>query len=159
MGPKGDRKPQRQAGQQELERGCHQRSVPRFRVRRKRRAMAAGTALLEATMSLVVLSVLGLSLLKLAPEAREALTARAMSTSHARHIAKCPAEVQGAVCMGCGSCTAECPAKAITLRHYADAKILAAVDSLLEYPAEEKKAVEAAYPEQVGVAPPRWHNG
>ena len=28
------------------------------------------------------------------------------------------AEVQGAVCMGCGSCTAECPAKAITLRHY-----------------------------------------
>ena len=33
--------------------------------------------------------------------------------------------------MGCGSCTAECPAKAITLRHYVDAQILAAVDGLL----------------------------
>ena len=38
------------------------------------------------------------------------------------------AEVQGAVCMGCGSCTAECPAKAITLRHYVDAQILAGGD-------------------------------
>ena len=42
------------------------------------------------------------------------------------------AEVQGAVCMGCGSCSAECPAKAITLRHFVDAQILAAVNSLLE---------------------------
>jgi len=66
------------------------------------------------------------------------------------------AEVQGAVCMGCGSCTAECPAKAITLRHYVDAQILGAVDSLLA-PARETKQVEPAYPEQVGVAPPRWH--
>jgi len=38
-----------------------------------------------------------LSLLKLAPEARAALTARAFSASHARHIARCPAEVQPAV--------------------------------------------------------------
>jgi hypothetical protein len=44
---------------------CHRRSVPRFGVRRKRRT-AAGTVLLEVTMSLVVLTVLGLSLLKLA---------------------------------------------------------------------------------------------
>jgi len=66
------------------------------------------------------------------------------------------AEVQAAVCMGCGSCTAECPAKAITLRHYLDAQILAAVDGLLAREAEEK-TVQAAYPEQVGVAPPRWH--
>jgi heterodisulfide reductase subunit A-like polyferredoxin len=65
------------------------------------------------------------------------------------------AEVQGAVCMGCGSCTAECPAKAITLRHYVDAQILGAVDSLLA-PEREAKEVEPAYPEQVGVAPPRW---
>jgi hypothetical protein len=43
----------------------HRRSVPRFTVGRKRRA-AAGTVLLELTMSLVVLTVLGLSLLKLA---------------------------------------------------------------------------------------------
>ena len=41
------------------------------------------------------------------------------------------AEVQGATCMGCGSCTAECPAKAITLRHFVDDQILAAVNSLL----------------------------
>ena len=66
------------------------------------------------------------------------------------------AEVQGAACMGCGSCTAECPAKAITLRHYVDAQILAAVDGLLG--AESRAdAAEPLYPEQVGVAPPRWH--
>jgi heterodisulfide reductase subunit A-like polyferredoxin len=41
------------------------------------------------------------------------------------------AEVQGSVCMGCGSCTAECPAKAITLRHYLDSQVLAAVNGLL----------------------------
>ena len=41
------------------------------------------------------------------------------------------AEIQGAVCMGCGSCTAECPAKAIQLRHYLDTQILRALDSLI----------------------------
>jgi heterodisulfide reductase subunit A-like polyferredoxin len=66
------------------------------------------------------------------------------------------AEVQGVVCMGCGSCTAECPARAITLRHYADAQILGAIDGLLgsDYYAAP---LELAYPEQVGVAVPRWH--
>ena len=68
------------------------------------------------------------------------------------------AEVQGAVCMGCGSCTAECPAKAITLRHYVDAQILGAVDSLLA-PEWKTRKIELAYPEQVGVALPRWHKG
>ena len=66
------------------------------------------------------------------------------------------AEVQGATCMGCGSCTAECPAKAITLRHYVDAQVLAAVSGLLGAPVEEA-APEPVYPEQVGVAPPRYH--
>jgi heterodisulfide reductase subunit A-like polyferredoxin len=65
------------------------------------------------------------------------------------------AEVQGAVCMGCGSCTAECPAKAITLRHYVDAQILAAMDSLLG-PGSDKHELELAYPQEVGVASPRW---
>ncbi len=66
------------------------------------------------------------------------------------------AEVQGAVCMGCGSCSAECPAKAITLRHFMDAQILAAVNSLLQV--EIKKPLhEPVYPEEVGVAPPRWN--
>ena len=64
------------------------------------------------------------------------------------------AEVQGTTCMGCGSCTAECPAKAITLRHYIDAQIMAAVDGLLG--ADERPTLVPLYPEQVGVAPPRW---
>ena len=66
------------------------------------------------------------------------------------------AEVQGAVCMGCGSCAAECPAKAITLRHYVDAQILGAMDNLLA-PELEQTEIELTYPQQVGVAPPRWH--
>jgi heterodisulfide reductase subunit A len=66
------------------------------------------------------------------------------------------AEVQGAVCMGCGSCTAECPAMAITLRHYVDQQVLAAIDGLMgAEPAAT--AWELRYPEQVGVATPRWH--
>jgi len=67
------------------------------------------------------------------------------------------AEVQGAVCMGCGSCTAECPAKAITLRHYVDTQVLASVEGLL---GQACLAVtpEPFYPEQVGVAQPRWRN-
>jgi heterodisulfide reductase subunit A2 len=65
------------------------------------------------------------------------------------------AEVEGATCMGCGSCTAECPAKAITLRHFVDSQILAAVGGLL---CSECQATtpELTYPAQAGVAPPRW---
>ena len=66
------------------------------------------------------------------------------------------AEVQGAVCMGCGSCSAECPAKAITLRHFMDSQIMAEVNSLLE--AEVEQPRQPVYPEEVGVAPPRWSN-
>ena len=65
------------------------------------------------------------------------------------------AEVQGATCMGCGSCTSECPGKAISLRHFTDSQILAAVGALVGA-AEDALAV-SSYPEQVGVAPPRWH--
>jgi heterodisulfide reductase subunit A len=64
------------------------------------------------------------------------------------------AEIQAAVCMGCGSCTAECPARAIDLRNFVDAQILGAVNSLLAYEEGEKSA--PTYLEQVGVAPPRW---
>jgi heterodisulfide reductase subunit A len=66
------------------------------------------------------------------------------------------AEIQGTTCMGCGSCTAECPAVAITLRHYVDHQILAAIGGLLG----TERAVtpwDPLYPEQVGVATPRWH--
>jgi heterodisulfide reductase subunit A len=66
------------------------------------------------------------------------------------------AEVQGSVCMGCGSCTAECPAKAISLRHYLDAQVLGAVDGLLGTGLGSSTLLPI-YPEQVGVAPPRWH--
>jgi heterodisulfide reductase subunit A-like polyferredoxin len=66
------------------------------------------------------------------------------------------AEIQSVVCMGCGSCAAECPAHAITLRHYLDDQIFAAVDGLLQRTSREKPE-SAVYPERVGVAPPRWH--
>lgn len=67
------------------------------------------------------------------------------------------AEVQGVVCMGCGSCASECPAQAITLRHYVDYQVLAAVNSLLL--AEAEQPAKLPYPERVGVAPPKWHKG
>jgi heterodisulfide reductase subunit A len=68
------------------------------------------------------------------------------------------AEIQGSVCMGCGSCTSECPARAITLRHFTDSQILAAVNGLLA-PEFAEALLLPMYPEQVGVAPPRWHVG
>jgi heterodisulfide reductase subunit A len=66
------------------------------------------------------------------------------------------AEIQSVACMGCGSCAAECPAHAITLRHYMDDQILAAVDGLLQTTSREEPA-SGIYPERVGVARPRWH--
>jgi heterodisulfide reductase subunit A2 len=65
------------------------------------------------------------------------------------------AEVQAAVCMGCGSCTASCPAKAISLHHYLDAQILGAINSLLKSAFEEKRP-DYKFLETVGVAQPRW---
>jgi ferredoxin len=66
------------------------------------------------------------------------------------------AEVQGTTCMGCGSCTAECPAVAITLRHYMDSQILGALDGLMFLERAIAPRIPL-YPEQVGVAAPRWH--
>jgi heterodisulfide reductase subunit A len=68
------------------------------------------------------------------------------------------AEIQTAVCMGCGSCTSECPAKAIRLHHYVDQQILAAVDGLL-VPESDEEQIDDEYPMMVGVATPRWHSG
>ncbi len=42
------------------------------------------------------------------------------------------AEIQAALCHGCGSCAAACPARAIQLMHYTDAQVLAKVDALFE---------------------------
>jgi ferredoxin len=60
--------------------------------------------------------------------------------------------------MGCGSCTAECPAKAIQLRHYLDNQILRTLDSLIAG-TSTREPMEGEYPEHVGVALPRWHKG
>lgn len=68
------------------------------------------------------------------------------------------AEIQAAVCMGCGSCTAECPAKAIELRHYLDNQILRALDHLLAGHSTVE-TVEGDYLECVGIAQPRFHKG
>jgi heterodisulfide reductase subunit A-like polyferredoxin len=40
------------------------------------------------------------------------------------------AYIETAVCQGCGSCVAECPAQAIELMHYTDAQLTAKVDAL-----------------------------
>ena len=41
------------------------------------------------------------------------------------------AEIQGAKCMGCGSCVASCPARAIALHHQENKQVLAMLDELL----------------------------
>jgi heterodisulfide reductase subunit A-like polyferredoxin len=40
-----------------------------------------------------------------------------------------------AACQGCGTCAAECPAKAIQLMHYTDAQVWAEERALLQEPA------------------------
>ena len=42
------------------------------------------------------------------------------------------AEIAAAACQGCGSCAAECPAKAIQLQHYRDEQIVAKEEALFE---------------------------
>jgi heterodisulfide reductase subunit A len=48
------------------------------------------------------------------------------------------AEVTRVMCHGCGTCVAECPADAITQRHFTDAQILAQIRSALETNPEDK---------------------
>jgi len=42
------------------------------------------------------------------------------------------ADINPAMCQGCGICAGECPAKAIQLLHYTDAQVLSKVDALFE---------------------------
>ncbi len=51
---------------------------------------------------------------------------------------KKPAEVITAMCHGCGTCVAECPADAITQMHFTDAQIMAQIRAALEEKPEEK---------------------
>jgi len=48
------------------------------------------------------------------------------------------AEVTTAMCHGCGTCVAECPADAITQRHFTDAQIFAQIRAALEINPEDK---------------------
>jgi heterodisulfide reductase subunit A len=48
-----------------------------------------------------------------------------------RKLAKLPVVIEAA-CAGCGTCGAECPADAITMRHFSDEMITAQVDALLD---------------------------
>jgi heterodisulfide reductase subunit A len=51
---------------------------------------------------------------------------------------KQPAQVITAMCHGCGTCVAECPANAITQMHFTDDQILAQIGAALETNPEEK---------------------
>jgi heterodisulfide reductase subunit A len=42
------------------------------------------------------------------------------------------AEVNPALCQGCGTCVAACPSGAITALHFTDDEIVAQIDGLLE---------------------------
>jgi len=48
------------------------------------------------------------------------------------------AEVTAAMCHGCGTCVAECPADAITQQHFTDVQIFAQIRTALETDPEEK---------------------
>jgi coenzyme F420-reducing hydrogenase gamma subunit len=45
------------------------------------------------------------------------------------------AYVEPAICQGCGTCAAECPARAIQLTHYTDAQLRSNVRALVQPPA------------------------
>ncbi|MCK4435980.1 hydrogenase iron-sulfur subunit, partial [Candidatus Bathyarchaeota archaeon] len=51
---------------------------------------------------------------------------------------KQPAKVITAMCHGCGTCVAECPADAITQKHFTDDQIFAQISSALEQEPESK---------------------
>jgi heterodisulfide reductase subunit A len=53
-------------------------------------------------------------------------------------LEKQPAKVITAMCHGCGTCVAECPADAITQRHFTDKQILAQIRTALEENPEGK---------------------
>ncbi len=56
---------------------------------------------------------------------------------------KTPAEVIEAMCAGCGTCAAECRFNAISIRHFSDESLNAAIDAAVEEKPEERIVVFA----------------
>ena len=42
------------------------------------------------------------------------------------------AEIETAMCHGCGICASECPGKAITLQHFTDEQVMAKCEGIVE---------------------------
>jgi heterodisulfide reductase subunit A len=56
---------------------------------------------------------------------------------------KTPAQIIEAACAGCGTCGAECPFGAVTMKHFTDDQIIAQIEAILEEDNMEKTVVFA----------------
>jgi heterodisulfide reductase subunit A len=60
------------------------------------------------------------------------------------------AEINPALCHGCGICVAECPAQTIVLRHYTQGQLLAKIEAL---PDEDEVPAATGSHAEMGSAP------
>ena len=60
------------------------------------------------------------------------------------------AQIEAAICHGCGTCVSECPARAIQLMHYTDAQTLTKLDAMFGFETKEPGFIPL---EKVEVAP------
>ena len=73
-----------------------------------------------------------------APSAASAARSAPTRPSASRPRAISRRIVNAAACMGCGTCAAECPARAITMHHFTDGQINAQIDATLEEETQER---------------------